>query len=217
MSYGFEDTLYYKVETPNPEFYRLDSNVIPILDPGNRVPVLRNIQMKYQGDLYYIDHQTAQPEPISASVKRYIEEYKNKHPGTLQAGNEQLNVRELITTKDGLLDLYGIDKLLKLNFTSHPITAEMPQEWWPEYRKDEKPFTEFLGIYKQWISLSKDMWSEYYKSKNKNLPIEISEKQKVGGISKSMRKRQKALIIIEGTSPVRLKETPFGVTSYLRV
>ena len=126
MSYGFEDTLFYKVDTPHPEFYRLDSNVIPILDPGERVPVLRNIQMKYQGDLYYIDHRTAQTEPISTSVKRYIEDYKNKVPGIVQAGNEQLNVRDLITTKGGLLDLYGIDKLLELNFTSHPITAEMP-------------------------------------------------------------------------------------------
>jgi len=129
MAYGFEDTLYYKVDTENPQLYQQDNNQIVIPDPNKTVPRLRNLQMAYQGDLYHIDHQTAQPGPLSGQLKLLIERYKIKDPSVVSVGDQRLLVADLVTGKEKLLELYGIDKMLELHFTSHPIAAEMPTEW----------------------------------------------------------------------------------------
>lgn len=59
---------------------------------------------------------------------------------------------------------HALDFVLNWVFEPHPLKDHIPQSYWPEYRKDEREFTDFLEVYKIWEGLSRPLWSEYHKN-----------------------------------------------------
>lgn len=81
-------------------------------------------------------------------------------------------INPLDTLSDKLQLLFGLDDL----------KAAVPEKFWTETREGERPFRDFLSIYKLWQEITKPLWSEFY-GKDLSLPIKTQYiKQERGDI-----------------------------------
>jgi hypothetical protein len=55
-------------------------------------------------------------------------------------------------------------------FALDDLRARVPEEFWKESRVSERPFRDFLSIYKYWQEATKPLWSEFY-GKDLSLPV----------------------------------------------
>jgi len=62
-------------------------------------------------------------------------------------------------------------------FALDDLRAKVPEEFWKESRVSEKPFRDFLTVYKYWQEATKPLWSEFY-GKDLSLPVK-SQKPKI--------------------------------------
>jgi hypothetical protein len=77
------------------------------------------------------------------------------------------------------VDIPELELLLRLLFSPHPLQSEIPKEWWSEMREKERPYSDFLEVYKVWQELSKGVWADYYRSLGKETLLAEREKKKV--------------------------------------
>jgi len=63
---------------------------------------------------------------------------------------------------------------VKYYFALDDLKARIPEEFWEEVRSEERPFRDFLTIYKYWQEVTKPLWSEYYKA-----DLSLPEKREV--------------------------------------
>jgi len=109
--------------------------------------------------------------------------------------NHIYTIRDLFSNYDNENPLIclGIEVMLKDIFSPHIHRSIIPQEFWGELRASERPFRDFLEVYKIWTILSKQVWSEYYKYRKESWPGFLDpQKIKLG-----TPKKNRSLVVID--------------------
>ena len=97
MVTGFEDVLFYKVNTDRPYLYDksrvsvADWNDTSIPDPDNKIPVLASIQRKFARELFLLDSALS-GVPLSKKIKESIAKYRKGDKRTLRLGNTKIEL-----------------------------------------------------------------------------------------------------------------------------
>lgn len=85
-----------------------------------------------------------------------------------------------------------IETQCRYYFELDELQGSIPDEFWNEERTGEKPFRDFLSIYKFWQDVSKPLWSEF---NGKDFSIEsIEESPKLESDSRTVRGEQERLV-----------------------
>lgn len=120
---------------------------------------------------------------------------------------------DLLTNYDDTnpLIMLGIETMLRDLFTPSLHDSLIPQEFWAEERASERPFRDFLEIFKLWVMLSKRTWSEFYINKNKALPEKFLELQKEEKVKPKLKVKSTSLICIPDSQINTMIEVPWGI------